>query len=111
MRQEAAIRVLIPAEIPKREAGQEGPRADYIYEPEAEAVLAGLLPRYVETQVFQAVLENKASEYSARMMAMQNATKAAGHLIDALTPYADKVRQTAITTELLEMLSGRPALS
>src|SRR5207247_1216885 len=82
MRQEPAIRVLIPAEIPKREAGQEGPRADYIYEPEPEAVLDGLLPRYVETQVFQAVLENKASEYSAKMIAMQNATNAAGDLSD-----------------------------
>jgi len=111
MRQEPAIRVLIPAEIPKREAGQEGPRADYIYEPEPEAVLDGLLPRYVETQVFQAVLENKASEYSAKMIAMQNATNAAGDLIDALTLYANKVRQAGITTELMEIVSGAEAAS
>src|SRR5436309_3033447 len=104
MRQEPAIRVLIPAEIPKREAGQEGPRADYIYEPEPEAVLDGLLPRYVETQVFQAVLENKASEYSAKMIAMQNATNAAGDLINSLTLYANKVRQAGITTELMEIV-------
>jgi F-type H+-transporting ATPase subunit gamma len=111
MRQEPAIRVLIPAEIPKRESGQEGPRADYIYEPEPEAVLDGLLPRYVETQVFQAVLENKASEYSAKMIAMQNATNAAGDLIDSLTLYANKVRQAGITTELMEIVSGAEAAS
>jgi F-type H+-transporting ATPase subunit gamma len=109
MRQEPAIRVLIPAEIPKREGDQQGPRADYIYEPEPEAVLDGLLPRYVETQVFQAVLENKASEYSAKMIAMQNATNAAGDLIDSLTLYANKVRQAGITTELMEIVSGAEA--
>ncbi|TMF24575.1 MAG: F0F1 ATP synthase subunit gamma, partial [Chloroflexi bacterium] len=111
IRQEPTIRVLIPAEIPKRESAQEGPRADYIYEPEPEAVLDGLLPRYVETQVFQAVLENKASEYSAKMIAMQNATKAAGDLIDSLTLFANKVRQAGITTELMEIVSGAEAVS
>ena len=111
LRQEPAIRVLIPAEIPKREEARQGPQADYIYEPEPEAVLDGLLPRYVETQVFQAVLENKASEYSAKMIAMQNATKAAGDLIDSLTLYANKVRQAGITTELMEIVSGSAAVS
>ena len=110
IRQEPTIRVLIPAEIPRREAQQEGPRADYIYEPDPESVLDGLLPRYVETQVFQAVLENKASEYSAKMIAMQNATSAAGDLINSLTLYANKVRQAGITTELLEIVSGAEAL-
>jgi F-type H+-transporting ATPase subunit gamma len=109
LRQEPTIRVLIPAEIPKREADSTGPRADYIYEPDPESVLDGLLPRYVETQVFQAVLENKASEYSAKMIAMQNATNAAGDLIDALTLYANKVRQAGITTELMEIVSGAAA--
>ncbi len=111
MKQEPDVRVLIPAEIPAREAGKEdGPRADYIYEPDPESVLDGLLPRYVETQVFQAVLENKASEYSAKMIAMQNATDAAGDLIDALTLYANKVRQAGITTELMEIVSGAEAM-
>ena len=109
LRQEPTIRVLIPAEIPKREADSTGPRADYIYEPDPESVLDGLLPRYVETQVFQAVLENKASEYSAKMIAMQNATNAAGDLIDSLTLYANKVRQAGITTELMEIVSGAAA--
>jgi F-type H+-transporting ATPase subunit gamma len=110
MKQEATVRVLIPAEIPKREGDGAGPRADYIYEPDPESVLDGLLPRYVETQVFQAVLENKASEYSAKMIAMQNATKAAGDLIDALTLFANKVRQAGITTELMEIVSGAEAM-
>ena len=109
LRQEPTIRVLIPAEIPKREVESTGPRADYIYEPDPESVLDGLLPRYVETQVFQAVLENKASEYSAKMIAMQNATNAAGDLIDSLTLYANKVRQAGITTELMEIVSGAAA--
>ncbi len=111
MRQEATVMTLIPAEIPAREKGESsGPRADYIYEPDPESVLDGLLPRYVETQVFQAVLENKASEYSAKMIAMQNATNAAGDLIQALTLYANKVRQAGITTELMEIVSGAEAM-
>ena len=111
MKQESVVQVLIPAEIPAREAGKgDGPRADYIYEPDPESVLDGLLPRYVETQVFQAVLENKASEYSAKMIAMQNATDAAGDLIDSLTLYANKVRQAGITTELMEIVSGAEAM-
>jgi F-type H+-transporting ATPase subunit gamma len=109
MKQDPVVHVLIPAEIPAREAGS-GPSADYIYEPDPESVLDGLLPRYVETQVFQAVLENKASEYSAKMIAMQNATNAAGDLIDALTLYANKVRQAGITTELMEIVSGAEAM-
>ncbi|HKB32355.1 MAG TPA: ATP synthase F1 subunit gamma [Candidatus Dormibacteraeota bacterium] len=110
MKQEPTVTVLIPAEIPHREADGKGPRADYIYEPDPESVLDGLLPRYVETQVFQAVLENKASEYSAKMIAMQNATNAAGDLIDALTLFANKVRQAGITTELMEIVSGAEAM-
>jgi len=112
MRQDPTVQTLIPAEIPKRAGteAQSGPRADYIYEPDPESVLDGLLPRYVETQIFQAVLENKASEYSAKMIAMQNATNAAGDLIDALTLYANKVRQAGITTELMEIVSGAEAM-
>jgi F-type H+-transporting ATPase subunit gamma len=111
MKQEATVRTLIPAEIPQRErADESGPRADYIYEPDPESVLDALLPRYVETQVFQAVLENKASEYSAKMIAMQNATNAAGDLIDVLTLFANKVRQAGITTELMEIVSGAEAM-
>ena len=111
LRQVPEVRVLIPAEIPKRAVERAGPSADYIYEPDPESVLDGLLPRYVETQVFQAVLENKASEYSAKMIAMQNATNAAGDLITALTLFANKVRQEGITTELMDIVSGAEAVS
>ncbi len=112
MRQEPTVLTLIPAEIPQRDkqAEQSGPRADYIYEPDPESVLDGLLPRYVETQVFQAVLENKASEYAAKMVAMQNATNAAKDLVQSLTLYANKVRQAGITTELMEIVSGAEAM-
>jgi F-type H+-transporting ATPase subunit gamma len=113
LRQEPVVRTMLPIVIPKRE-GQEGrpaqASADYIYEPDAEAVLDALLPRYVETQVFQAVLENKASEHSARMIAMQNATEAAGELIDSLTLFMNKVRQAMITTELMEIVGGAEVL-
>src|SRR3984893_12016870 len=109
LRQEPVVRTLIPAEIPERDKDA-GPRADYIYEPDPESVLDALLPRYVETQVYQAVLENKASEYSAKMIAMQNATKAAGDFIDSLTLFANKVRQAGITTELMEIVTGAEAL-
>ena len=109
LRQEPVVRTLIPAEIPQREKDA-GPRADYIYEPDPESVLDALLPRYVETQVYQAVLENKASEYSAKMIAMQNATKAAGDFIETLTLFANKVRQAGITTELMEIVGGAEAM-
>jgi F-type H+-transporting ATPase subunit gamma len=109
LKQEPVVRTLIPAEIPEREKDA-GPRADYIYEPDPESVLDALLPRYVETQVYQAVLENKASEYSAKMIAMQNATKAAGDFIEALTLFANKVRQAGITTELMEIVGGAEAM-
>jgi F-type H+-transporting ATPase subunit gamma len=112
MRQDPQVRVLIPVEIPERGDQQDSgkPQADYIYEPEPEAVLDALLPRYVETQVYQALLEHKASEFSARMMAMRQATENAGELIDDMTLVANKVRQQTITTELMEIVSGAEVL-
>ena len=109
MRQEPEVRTLVPIEIPERDEGK-APAADYIYEPGPEEVLDALLPRYVETQVYQSVLEMQASFYSAQMIAMQNATNAAGDLIKALTLTANKVRQATITTELMEIVSGAEAL-
>jgi F-type H+-transporting ATPase subunit gamma len=106
LRQDPTIRPLLPVEVP----AQEEPGADYIYEPEPEAVLDALLPRYIETQVYQALLENQASEYSARMVAMQNATNAADDIIESLTLTANKVRQAAITAELMEIVSGAEVL-
>jgi F-type H+-transporting ATPase subunit gamma len=109
LRQEPRVDTLVPVTIPARE-GEHPPAADYIYEPEPEDVLEALLPRYVETQVYQAVLENLASFHSAQMIAMQNATSAAGDMIEGLTLTANKVRQASITTELVEIVSGAEAL-
>lgn len=85
--------------------------AEYIYEPSPAAVLAELLPRYVEMQIYHAVLESAASEQSARMVAMRNATEAANDMIDSLTLTYNKVRQETITKELLEIAAGAAALS
>ena len=84
--------------------------ADFIYEPEPRDVLDALLPRYVESQVYQAVLENTASFYAAQMVAMRNATDNADDLIGDLTLTANKVRQATITTELMEIVGGATAL-
>ena len=106
---------LLPIEAIREEGGsdhgkenEKKPEAqvDYIYEqPEAE-LLDKLLPRYVETQILRAMLESSASEYAARMTAMEAATKNAGEVIEALTLYMNKVRQAAITKELIEIVSG-----
>ena len=108
LRQEPEVETLLPIEIPEAEPGRTA--ADYIYEPGPEEVLDALLPRFIETQVYHAVLENQASFYSAQMIAMQNATNAAGDLIESLTLTANKIRQSAITTELMEIVSGAEAL-
>jgi F-type H+-transporting ATPase subunit gamma len=81
-------------------------QVDYIYEQPAERLLSKLLPRYVETQVLRAMLESSASEYAARMTAMESATKNAGDVIEALTLHMNKVRQAAITKEIIEIVSG-----
>jgi F-type H+-transporting ATPase subunit gamma len=85
--------------------------AEYIYEPNPAAVLAELLPRFVEMQVYQAVLEHIASEHSARMVAMRNATENANELIQDLTLTYNKARQEAITKELLDIVGGAAALT
>jgi F-type H+-transporting ATPase subunit gamma len=79
---------------------------DYIYEQPVEQILDRLLPRYVETQVLRALLESSAAEHAARMTAMEAATKNAGEVIDALTLHMNKVRQAAITKEIIEIVSG-----
>ena len=80
---------------------------DYIYEPDAKEVLDGLLVRYIESQVYQGVVENKACEQAARMVAMKSATDNAGDLIDELQLVYNKARQAAITQELSEIVSWR----
>jgi F-type H+-transporting ATPase subunit gamma len=91
----------------KRESGK-APEAqvDYIYEQPEAQILDKLLPRYIETQILRAMLESSASEYAARMTAMESATKNAGDVIEALTLHMNKVRQAAITKEIIEIVSG-----
>jgi len=88
-----------------------GGTPDFIYEPEPEEILARLLPVYVETQLYRALLESAASEQGARMTAMRNASKAAGELIDDLTLAMNRARQAEITQEILEVVAGADALS
>lgn len=83
---------------------------DYIYEPDSKEVLDALLSRYVESEVYQAVVENTASEQAARMVAMKNATENAGQLIDDLSLIYNKARQAAITQELAEIVGGAQAV-
>ncbi len=84
---------------------------DFIYEPEPEEILARLLPVYLETELYRALLESAASEQGARMTAMRNASKAAGELIDSLTLAMNRARQAEITQEILEVVAGADALS
>lgn len=84
---------------------------DYIYEPEAEDLLKGLLTRFIESQVYQSVVENTACEQAARMVAMKSATDNAGELIDNLKLIYNKARQSAITQELSEIVGGAAAVS
>jgi len=93
-----------PATIPKAQ------NVDYIYEPSPDVVLGELLPRFVEMQVYHAILESIASEQSARMVAMRNATDSANELIQDLTLLYNKARQEAITKELLDITGGVAAL-
>jgi F-type H+-transporting ATPase subunit gamma len=84
---------------------------DFIYEPEPEEILARLLPTYLETTVYRALLESAASEHGARMTAMRNASKNAGELIDRLTLDMNRARQAEITQEILEVVAGADALA
>lgn len=85
-------------------------RWDYLYEPDAKNLIEGLIQRYIESQVYQAVVENNACEQAAKMMAMKNATDNAGSLIDELTLLYNNVRQAAITQEIAEIVGGAAAV-
>ncbi|MGC8863430.1 MAG: ATP synthase F1 subunit gamma [Armatimonadota bacterium] len=107
MRQEPTVVRLLPME---RAAAGESAAVEFEFEPQAEKLLAALLPRYLDTQVYQALVEAQASEQGARMTAMSAATKNAGEMIDTLTLAYNKARQAAITKELTEIVSGAEAL-
>ena len=92
-----------------RGAGTRRSLGDFIYEPEPEQILERLLPVYVETELYRALLESAASEQGARMTAMRNASKNAGELIDTLTLAMNRARQAEITQEILEVVAGADA--
>ncbi len=113
MQQEVVVEQLLP--IPKSDVSAEVAEggelpADYIYEPAPERIFRDLLPRYVEVELFRALLESAAAEHAARMTAMDAASRNAGDMIDDLTLHMNKVRQAAITRELIEVVSGADAL-
>ena len=105
---------LLPIPETVLEAGEDREAAlvgDFIYEPEPELILERLLPVYVETELFRALLESAASEQGARMTAMRNASKNAAELIDTLTLRMNRARQAEITQEILEVVAGADALT
>jgi len=108
MTQQPKVEQLLPLE--PSDDNQLSHHWDYIYEPDAQELLDGLLIRYVESQVYQGVVENKACEQAARMLAMKNATENAGELIDELQLLYNKARQAAITQELSEIVGGAAAV-
>jgi F-type H+-transporting ATPase subunit gamma len=93
------------------ERAEDAMRGDFIFEPEPEQILERLLPVYVETELYRALLESAASEHGARMTAMRNASKNAGELIDSLTLAMNRARQAEITQEILEVVAGADALT
>ena len=108
--QRPVVTRLLPLETEQIAQEEQPTTLDYLYEPNAEAVLGALLPRFLEMQVYHAVLEAQASEQSARMVAMRNATDAAEEMIDSLSLEMNKVRQEGITNELLDLVGGVAAL-
>ena len=102
---------VLPIEPPNEEEVDEAARGpDYIFEPNPRELLQALLPRYVEVQLYQALLESKASEFAARMVAMRNATDNANEIVQDLTLTYNKIRQSNITREIIEVSSGAAAL-
>lgn len=109
MTQKPVVEQLLPVQVAEIES--KGHYWDYIYEPDARGLLTDLLKRYIEMQVYQAVVENLASEQAARMVAMKNASENAGQLIKELQLVFNKARQAAITREIAEITAGAEAIS
>jgi F-type H+-transporting ATPase subunit gamma len=108
MSQRIVVERLLP--IPRLEAGNDGgPAVDYLYEPEAQTIFQDLLPRHVQVQVYRALLESNAAFFAAQMTAMDSATRNSAEMIENLTLYMNKVRQAAITREIIEVVSGAAA--
>jgi F-type H+-transporting ATPase subunit gamma len=111
MTQRVVIAGLLP--IPREDVAATeaaAPAVDYLYEPSPQAIFDELLPRYVEVQVYRSLLESNAAFFAAQMTAMDTATKNSAEMIANLTLYMNKVRQAAITREIIEVVSGAEAL-
>jgi F-type H+-transporting ATPase subunit gamma len=114
--QRVTVRDVLPLseellETDQEERERDALQGDFIFEPEPEEILARLLPVYLETELYRALLESAASEHGARMKAMRNASKNAGELIDDLTLRMNRARQAEITQEILEVVAGADALT
>ena len=107
MTQRVVVTQILP--IPRLDAGTSGPAVDYLYEPGPQEIFSALLPRYVQVQVFRALLESNAAFFAAQMTAMDAATRNSTEMIENLTLYMNKVRQAAITREIIEVVSGAAA--
>jgi len=116
-RQDTTMKTILPLPIETRESlvedfgEHQGPTGAYDYEPEREEILNEMIPRFTALQVYQAVLESQASEHAARMVAMRNATDNAKELVGALQLSYNKVRQQAITNDILDIVGGAEALA
>ena len=108
--QKVVIDQLLPIPRAEVEGGETLPTVDYLYEPSPQAIFDELLPRYVEVQIYRALLESNAAFFAAQMTAMDTATKNSADMISSLTLYMNKVRQAAITREIIEVVSGAEAL-
>ena len=106
IQQKITVERLLPIPRPEKTQAQAEPAFDYIYEPGPAEIYERILPRHVEVQVWRALLESQAAEHGARMAAMDSATRNAGEMISRLTLYMNKVRQAAITKEIIEVVSG-----
>ena len=109
--QRVVVERLLPIpRLDEDDAAAAGPTVDYLYEPAPEVIFRDLLPRHVQVQIYRALLESNAAFYAAQMTAMDAATRNSADMIDQLTLYMNKVRQAAITREIIEVVSGAGAL-
>ena len=110
-RQEVCDEIFLPITPSPTSANKDNQLADMIYEPSKQVVIEKMIPRYLNIIIWQYLLESNASEQAARMLAMENATSNAQDMIKDLTLQFNKARQSAITTEMLEIVSGAEALN
>ena len=109
MSQRIVVERLLPIPRLESDAAVAGPAVDYLYEPTPEQIFRDLLPRHVQVQVYRALLESNAAFFAAQMTAMDAATRNSADMLENLTLYMNKVRQAAITREIIEVVSGAAA--